>query len=423
MQEESTLSKQEEQINTTNENSTEHIYYDIAAELLAKPNALCDILETQGQTSAAIFCNSPSDADFVEVILKKRGIPARKLIGHISPMKVSSSMKQLKEGELVALVVTDVSARGMSLGDFDMVINYTIPSDPEVYIHRAGHPQDGGSPKKVISFVSPLDISNFHYVKKFVDFPLNKGDLPAKEDVFKAKFEKLVRTAKQAPSSSDERLTTMAQMVQKSPDAQSIVAYLLHNSLDVLPNLSVSSSSSFEEEDEEGDSRERRSYRDDRGGRDRDRGRGRSRYRGRDEGDRDYGYDSDNRESSDEGQSSDEDYQPRQNRRESPPQRDTRIYIGHGSSHGFSEDQFAGLINQHCDFAKDQMKRFTLRPFYGFVDFPEEVSGSVIESLKEASLPDGSRLVLIKATSVTSRRESEESEGEGEPISNGNEVQ
>jgi superfamily II DNA/RNA helicase len=52
----------------------EHIYFEVGTSLLAKPQALCDLVEYESGHSVIIFCNSPSDADFADVILKKRGV-------------------------------------------------------------------------------------------------------------------------------------------------------------------------------------------------------------------------------------------------------------------------------------------------------------------------------------------------------------
>jgi ATP-dependent RNA helicase DeaD len=51
----------------------EHMFCEVAGDLLAKPHALCDIIETQRPRSAIIFCNTKSDTQLVEVLLRRRG--------------------------------------------------------------------------------------------------------------------------------------------------------------------------------------------------------------------------------------------------------------------------------------------------------------------------------------------------------------
>ncbi len=93
----------------------EHIYYEVGTSLLAKPQALCDLVEYEAGSTCVVFCNSPSDADFADVILKKRGIASLKLIGYVPQIKLSKAIQQLENGEITALVLTDVAARGVPL--------------------------------------------------------------------------------------------------------------------------------------------------------------------------------------------------------------------------------------------------------------------------------------------------------------------
>ena len=114
----------------------EHLYYEVGTSLLAKPQALCDILELEGGNTCIVFCNSPSDADFADVILKKRGIPSIKLVGYVPQIKLSKAIQQIQKKEVMALVLTDVAARGVPIEEFHVVVNYSVPTDPEVYFHR-----------------------------------------------------------------------------------------------------------------------------------------------------------------------------------------------------------------------------------------------------------------------------------------------
>jgi superfamily II DNA/RNA helicase len=99
------------------------------------------------------------------VILKKRGIPSIKLVGYVPQIKLSKAIQQVQKGEISALVLTDVAARGVPLEEFDVVVNYSVPTDPEVYFHRYATETECKT-KKVVSLVAALDLSNFHYLKK-----------------------------------------------------------------------------------------------------------------------------------------------------------------------------------------------------------------------------------------------------------------
>jgi len=220
---------------------TQHFYYEVSGDLLAKPNALCDALEAAGAHAAVIFCNSPSDADLVDVLLKKRGMKSQKLIGNVPPMVTSRALRELKSGELNALVVTDIASREIDVEQLELVVNYSMPSDPEVYLHRSSRSGPNNKLAKVISLISPLDIANFHYLKKFVDFEFTLLTPPSKEQLVSMKVQQLQREGAAAMVLNDPRLKEMTEQILADKSKEEIVALLLRNTLDLLPALKAAS--------------------------------------------------------------------------------------------------------------------------------------------------------------------------------------
>ena len=204
MTEETNQTEQEETINepATTEAPAEpaapskglnHIYYEIESDLLAKPNALADILITD-VTPTIIFCNQPSEADLIEVVLSKRQVSCQKLIGRVPGAKVSAAAAQAVAGEFAALIVTDISARDLDVGIFTKLVNYSTHEDPEIYLHRSEVSADA-TLETVVSMISPLDHGHFHYLKKVLDFEINSETLPSNEEIQKAQFNQLINSA------------------------------------------------------------------------------------------------------------------------------------------------------------------------------------------------------------------------------------
>ena len=235
----------------------EHLFYEVGTSLLAKPQALCDLMELEAGHSAIIFCNSPSDADFAEVILKKRGIPAIKLVGYVPQIKLSKAIQQVQKKEVSALVLTDVAARGIPLEEFEIVVNYSVPTDPEVYFHRyASETQSGCKTKKVLSLVAALDLSNFHYLKKLGTVEFTQGELPSPESIFLGKFNQLRDQAVERALLNDSGIAQLVDKVMSDSQARDIVALLLHNTVTVLPSLKAAPAQPAEEEGDYGDEQE-----------------------------------------------------------------------------------------------------------------------------------------------------------------------
>ncbi len=421
-----------------------HCYYEVGGELLAKPNGLCDILEAKGLPPTLIFCNSPSDTDFVEVLLKKRGINATKLIGYVPPAKVSRTIEKLHNREISVIVITDIAARGLDLNDFDLSINYSVPVDADIYLHRCGIGADEtpeatpqGECRCVASLISPLDIANFHFIKKTIPSEFHKQDLPPKESLLKAKAENIRKQALDKAASIDEGIKKFASVILETQDKEAIVALLLHNTLEVIPQLNASIDRATWEKEfpEEGTEREGRrdeggrgewrgggrdrdrsrrrgDRRDDRRGGDRNRDRGRSsrqqdyRDEGRDESE-EKGYQGSEgyyqQSESQEGGNYETERESRRMERE-PRVKEDRLYIGHGSSNGFTQEKLVGLLTKHTDLDGATIKRFSSRKLYSFADVGEEVSEKVISALSNAELESGEKFYIKRAVSIVAPR-------------------
>lgn len=412
--------------------NAEHFSLELNNELAAKANALCDLIEGSGSPATVVFCNSPSDADLTEVLLRKRGIVARKLIGFVPPARVSAAQAELVSGEATALVVTDVSARDLTVANLGLVVNYSIHTDPEIYLQRAAVAEEGTQPVKVVSLVIPMDIPNFFNLKKLLGLTINKLELPPAEEILRSKVRALGLKAQEKFASIDERLKTFSTLIQQDEHKNEIIALLVYNTLEALPNAIAEKARAAESAEREqqpyaggGDYRDDRRGRGGRGGRqDRDRRGGR-----RDDRDyerrNDYGEGMDS--SAEQGSQADgesmngdgegprgrrhggDDFEPR-----TPPARDTRLYIGHGTKDGLDQAAVAQLITSQCQLAPDQVKRTISRPLYTFVDVPEQVADAVVTTLSEAALPSGAKVFIKRAVTITSPRDDARTGGANE---------
>src|ERR1700709_33123 len=63
-------------------------------------------------------------------------------------------MKSFPPGKFDVLIATDLASRGIDVQDITHIINYDIPEDPEVYVHRIGRTARMGAPGKAFTFVA-----------------------------------------------------------------------------------------------------------------------------------------------------------------------------------------------------------------------------------------------------------------------------
>ncbi len=398
-----------------------HVYFEIGGELLSKPNALAQIIEGNALNAALVFCNTPSDTDLVEVLLKKRGVAARKLIGNIPPPKLEKTMSQLKEGEITTVVVTDIAARGIDIDNFDVLIHYTAPSDGDTYAHRISKSGPFNRLKKVMTLVGPLDITNFHYVKKAIPGDIALEELPSMANVQSAKVERLASLATQKGLVTDERYTAMIEDLLKNKNRNGIIALLLNNTFETIPALQLAAEREDEpiEEDEDDNrgNRERGAGRFQGGGRGGDRRddnrRDDSRGGERRGGDRRAAGGDDRRGGGrrpyadlDENPAGDSD--DRGSRRDQrpmlPPLRESRIYIGEGQGSGMTVASLKSMVQAQAGISEEDIRRVVLRKNYAFFDVLDEKSDDVIGKLEQAKGASGESLIVRKATTISSQR-------------------
>ncbi|MCB0310510.1 MAG: DEAD/DEAH box helicase [Bdellovibrionales bacterium] len=400
MQDDTTLSDSSEQTSTafdgTGPTNIQHCYFEVDAELLAKPNALCDLIQMENGPATIIFCNSPSDADFVDIMLKKRGLKSKKLIGHIPAAKVASALDEIDKGEKPVLVMTDVSAEALNGAGFDFIINYSVPPDPDTYQARIEQACAKSTNCKVVCLVGSLDFSNFHYLKKIIEAEFKLIEPPSPEELAKVQLKALANEASSAKLSADNRLDQLAGLLVDSDalsmeERLSVVRYLLERATQQNSNQQRSA----DDEREEGRGRGR--GRDQEGGR--RNGRGNNRRNDEEFYDDEDGF---------EGAYSDSD-KPRERKPRPIVDRDIRIYIGHGRTHDFSGDEMSELLQSALEgseipFDKTLIKRFTSRELYSFVDVPEKASETILNNLQTVHRSNGESLVACKTVSIAAPR-------------------
>ena len=85
------------------------------------------------------------------------GIDAAQLSGDVPQSKRARTLDNFREGKLRVLVATDVAGRGIHIDGISHVINYTLPDDPEDYVHRIGRTGRAGAKGTSISFAGEDD--------------------------------------------------------------------------------------------------------------------------------------------------------------------------------------------------------------------------------------------------------------------------
>lgn len=104
--------------------------------------------------------------------LNKNGHSALLLSGEVSQDKRIKTLERFREGKVNIMVATDVAGRGIHVDGVDLVMNYTLPEDPEDYVHRIGRTGRAGAKGVSISFISEDDAFVLPDLEKYLGMKL-----------------------------------------------------------------------------------------------------------------------------------------------------------------------------------------------------------------------------------------------------------
>ena len=119
-----------------------------------KLDALNLLLRSAEPTRCMIFCNTKLMVDEVSACLNRNGFACEGIHGDMNQSQRTRVMEGFKAARIPILVATDVAARGIDVNDVDYVINYDIPQNSEIYVHRIGRTGRAGKAGNAITIAS-----------------------------------------------------------------------------------------------------------------------------------------------------------------------------------------------------------------------------------------------------------------------------
>jgi ATP-independent RNA helicase DbpA len=124
--------------------------------------------------AAVVFCNTKQATQQVCAHLRDQGISANALHGDLEQRDRDQVLVQFKQSSSTVLVATDVAARGLDIDDLPLVVNYDLPRDAEVYVHRIGRTGRAGKDGLALSLLADSERYKFDaiadYQKRELEF-------------------------------------------------------------------------------------------------------------------------------------------------------------------------------------------------------------------------------------------------------------
>ena len=210
---------------------TDQIYFEVAAA--DKLEALCRIIDIEEDFYGLVFCRTKVDVDNVANQLIERGYDADALHGDMSQALREKILAKFKKKLVTVLVATDVAARGIDVRDLTHVINYSIPHDPESYVHRIGRTGRAGKEGNAITFITPEEYRRLNYIRKGAKTDIRKAKLPDINDVIKVKKQRVIAQLTEIVESHLEgNYREMARELLADNNPEEILAALLQYSFE-----------------------------------------------------------------------------------------------------------------------------------------------------------------------------------------------
>ena len=147
-----------------------------------KFDTLCDLYDTLTITQAVIFSNTKKKVDWLTDKMREANFTVSSMHGDMPQKEREAIMQEFRTGASRVLITTDVWARGLDVSQVSLVINYDLPNNRELYIHRIGRSGRYGRKGVAINFVKADDIGILRDIEQYYstqidEMPMNLADL------------------------------------------------------------------------------------------------------------------------------------------------------------------------------------------------------------------------------------------------------
>ncbi len=165
--------------NIGNKNVT-HNYYIVNAR--DRYTALKRLVDFAPEIYGIIFCRTKRETKDIADQLMQEGYLADAIHGDLSQAQRDYVMKRFRNKNLQILVATDVAARGIDVNELTHVINYNLPDEDEVYVHRSGRTGRAGNEGVCASIITNREVGKIRSIERKVG-KMKKANVPTGKEI------------------------------------------------------------------------------------------------------------------------------------------------------------------------------------------------------------------------------------------------
>ena len=174
--------------------NVEHHYYVVHAK--DKYATLKRIADNYPDCYAIVFCRTRMETREVAEQFMADGYNADALHGDLSQAQRDQVMARFRSKQLQMLIATDVAARGLDVTELSHVINYSMPDDPEIYIHRSGRTGRAGKNGISVTIVHMKETGRLKQIEKLSRKKFERKMVPGGEEIVEKQLFHLIDRVK-----------------------------------------------------------------------------------------------------------------------------------------------------------------------------------------------------------------------------------
>ena len=174
-----------------------HSYHIVGAR--QKYSALRRICDFNPTIYGIVFCRTRRECKEVSSKLMQDGYNADALHGDLSQSQRDYVMQKFRQKNLEILVATDVAARGLDVDNITHIINYNLPDDNEVYIHRSGRTARANKKGNSIIIATDRNLKKIKAIEKMINKKINLSEVPTGDMICEKQLLNLINKVIDSP--------------------------------------------------------------------------------------------------------------------------------------------------------------------------------------------------------------------------------
>ncbi len=190
-----------------------HFFYKVQAR--DKYLALKRIADMSPKIYGIIFCRTRNETQDIANKLQQDGYNADALHGDLSQPQRELVMNRFRSKYVQLLVATDVAARGLDVDDLTHIINYHVPTEPDIYIHRSGRTGRAGKSGISLTIMHSKEAGALKAVEKRLGKAIEWQKVPGGREICEKQLYHFIDTVERVEIDEDQIGSFLANVYKK----------------------------------------------------------------------------------------------------------------------------------------------------------------------------------------------------------------